>query len=1423
MFRKIFFLLFSILLANHPAGAQASLLKFETISTAQGLSQSNVRSIYQDRTGFMWFGTNDGLNKYDGYSFTVYKRSVRLVNGLNSNDIQHLIGRGDTLWISTGEGMLNCMDLRKEKLYSNPTVNIHAIKFLSHDREGHCWAGTNEGKLYRIASGTNTSTSYSLPANSLHTPGALGVTCMVQLSDGTIWIGTAGGGIFVLQQGGSNLQDFPTVYGSPGLPDCQIRFLFEDSRKQIWAGTYGKGLFRYDRQTHQFQSCLLPLQQAISGNQPDYLLCMAEDQAGHLWMGTENNGLYILHPEKHSTDQYLHSETDAQSLGSNTINCIRKDLAGNMWLGTSDGGISVVNPAPNIFAHFQHGMPPYGLPGSIVNSFFEDHDNNIWIGTDGGGVCLFDEKTGMLRTLKHQPGNPQSIGSDYVLTTAQDNDGNIWIGTWGQGITVISPGNRFSHYKHLPGQRSSLSNNNAYRILKDRKGRMWVGTYGGGLDLYDPGTKSFRHFGYLVGDSTGISSNYILSLAEDRHGNLWIGTDGGGLNRFNETDQTFISAPYAKAGLSNNRITAIYEDAHGFLWLGTHFGLNKFDPRTGSNSIFTVENGLANDVIAAVQGDAENHIWISTNKGLSRIWAADSVQNFGVNDGLQENEFRSGTLFSSSGKIYFGGKKGFNVFAPANIRPHAPTRPVIFTNFQVFNKSVDVSDGNTAKSPLHQTISQTSRLVLPYHLSVFSLEFSSLAFTSREKSRYRYMLKGFDDTWHNLGYKNSVSFTNLNPGAYTLLVQSAANENQWTGVASSIEIIITPPFWKTWWFLTLEILLGAAAIAAIFYYRVAAIKKRNQLLEKEVAARTLELSDANAFLSESNERIQVQNIYLEESNQENLRKTEKILDQQRHILSQKQELEVTVNELRQSNNTKDKIFSILAHDLRNPITALHGISAMLYHRSGELSVVNIREQIKDIYNASVSIENLVSNLLHWASCQAYALTCHPQEINVSGMLARNIMLVESQLNTKHIGVKVEVEASHFAQGDRQMVDTMVRNLLSNSIKFTGKNGSITIISRETTEEIELTFQDNGVGMTAAQIKNLDQNQHVYSTYGTLGEKGIGLGLQIVKEFAVANKGRLTFSGEPGKGSAFTISLPKSANALLQITDANKASDYEPEAVRFRDDHMAMLKGKRILIVDDNEAVRNFLKLMLSDTFETFEAVNGKEGLLMARDIQPDMIITDLMMPVMNGLEFCREVKNDYNTSHIPLIIISGTSPESGQLPSFEAGSDAFLPKPIDQKMLIQIIVNLIRQQGNAKRRYSAASELYTALPGHGKLDDEFLQQVTRYIEESLSDTELDYKKISEITSLSRTVLYAKFKVLTGMGVHDFIKNIRLKKSVSLLQEGKMNISQIAYEVGFSTPSYFTKSFQKKYELTPKEYQANLRSRKKDNSIMPGDE
>lgn len=1399
--------------------AQVANLEFKSIGTKDGLSQSSIRCINQDQTGFMWFGTKDGLNKYDGYNFTSYKKSSQNKNSIGSNNIKNIINVKETLWITTSENILVRWNTNNETFINGSFNGIDNIQCTYADRAGNIWIAAISG-LFKFDSSTKKIIRYTYSQDNHPSNISDNVYCITEDSDGNIWLGTWQMGIRVLNPKTNTVRLFRKNSSlKNSLSNNQIKFIFEDSKKNIWVGTYGGGLNLFRKETGDFIQYKHKNNEFKSATNQNFLFCMEEDDEGNLWVGTDIDGLYIFNPNKETFVTYLHSENDPKSIGSNSITCIKKDKAGNMWLGTTNSGLCVTKPGAHLFKHYKHSKGSNSLSYNIVNNFFEDSAKNIWIGTDGGGLNKFNEQSELFKAFKHKPNDSQSISGDYVLAIAEDNHRNIWVGTWANGITLITPDHQFKHFKNDPKVPGSLNNNNVFCIYKDSKGRIWVGTFGGGVNLYDEIKGAFKHFSYDGADTSSINSNQIFTIKEDRKGNLWVGTNMGGLNRFDEDQQKFISKPYQHLGL-NKSITSIYEDSKDNLWLGTRFGLISFNPTTNESRTFFTENGLGNNIIGAVLEDKNGAIWVSTYTGISKISANNSIKNYTLDDGLQDNEFTSASLRSSSGRMYFGGINGFNSFIPENIKEQVDISPIVFTNFQIYNKNVPVAANDRDNSPLKQTISQTKNITIPYYYSVFSFEFAALNISTKEKKKYRYRLKGFDDNWHDLGNKNSLTFTNLDAGDYVLQVDGANGEGQWLRNISQIEITITPPFWKTWWFIALEFLLATGIIIFIFYYRLASIKNRNKELEQEVALRTHEISEANSFLMESNEEIQVQNVYLEEYNNEIQRKTEKIIEQQKHILVQNQNLEITVNELQGSNKTKDKLFSIIAHDLKNPVSALTGISELLTKNLPELEKEEIGEYAKHINNASHSIDKLINNLLDWSRTQSENLTYEPEEINVHEVVMKNVFLAEIQLKNKNINTDLDIDSTHLLYADKHMVDAVIRNLLSNAIKFTERNGNISLSSKEKDGQIEIKIEDTGIGMTEEQIYNVLHHLDHSISYGTSGETGTRLGLQIVKEFIEINKGTLSIESEKNKGTIFTISLPKHQGRVGEEQQQYISEEHTIglDKINFSQDTINLLKGKTILIVDDDEEVRNFVKLLLAGIFEIFEAANGKEGLKVALDIQPDMIITDMMMPIMSGLEFCHQIKGDYNTSHIPVILITSNTGDQGQLASYKAGSDAFLTKPINHKILFQIILNLFKNQENAKKRFTGSDGLFSEDINYNKLDTEFIKKVQDYVEQHLSDTDLDYKKICELTIMSRTVLYSKFKALTGMGVHDFIKNIRLTKSVSLLQEGKLNISQIAYEVGFTTPSYFSKSFTKKYSIGPKEYIAKLKagSSKKNN-------
>lgn len=581
-----------------------------------------------------------------------------------------------------------------------------------------------------------------------------------------------------------------------------------------------------------------------------------------------------------------------------------------------------------------------------------------------------------------------------------------------------------------------------------------------------------------------------------------------------------------------------------------------------------------------------------------------------------------------------------------------------------------------------------------------------------------------------------------------------------------------------------------------------------------MAKRTRELNETNSNLIEQNDEIKLQKEKLEESNSETKRQSDKILEQQQHIIIQNQKLEHTVTDLEKSNNTKDHFFFILAHDLKNPISALTDITGFMKDNLMKMEKKTLQEHMNSMHTSSAAVYELLINLLNWSRTQSKKIEYNPSDWKINKLVNKNARLLESQFNNKHIQLKVDVDNTLQVFADYNMIDTVIRNIISNSIKFTEYNGQVMIHSIEEENNIILRISDNGIGMLPEQLEKLFSIDKT-NTIGTAGEKGTGLGLVISKEFLQINKGEILVESEPKKGSTFYIKLPKSNIFEKSTTSKDLKKDTIQDNLTldfwesFPIDRLQKIKGKKILIVDDNKELRDYLKLILSDTFEIFEAENGNDGLKIASEIHLAVIITDLLMPGMNGLQFCKEIKSRTDTSHIPVIILTSQWDENVKVSGYEAGADVYLTKPIKKELLIQVILSLIQNQEKLHQKILEKILDNNPLPSEkvtiNKLDEEFLNRLVLFIETKIIDPNLDARLLSKEMAVSRTVLYSKIKTLTGQSVHEFIKSIRLKKSLTLLLDGRLSINQIALEVGFNSHSYFDKCFVRQYGTGPQEY------------------
>ena len=839
-------------IASISAICQKQNFRFEHLGTDHGLSQSNVICILQDHRGFMWFGTRDGLNKYDGYKFTVYKNDPKNPNSISNNFIKAIFeSKNGDIWIGTIGGGLSRFD-RQTNLFTNfkydhkvsTSISNNLVNSIFEDTDGNLWIGTQQG-LNLFDRKRNRFIRYLHDPNNKNSLSDDYVRAIFQDSEGNLWVGTYNGGLDLLNPQTGTFSHFQhEEKDSRTISNNNVYTLFEDSKRRLWVGTNGGGLNLLDRTSKQFYQYKHTDNNgnSLAGNS---VYAINEDNKNNLWIGTENGGLSIFDGASNLFYNYQNDEVDNTSLSNNSVYSIYRDNKGNMWLGTFNGGVNLVSSDAGKFKHFKHNLFKNSLSNNNVLCIYEDSKRNIWIGTDGGGLNLFDPNTERFTQYIHENDKPNTICGNYVLTVCEDSRNNIWIGTWGDGVTVFNrESNTFKHFKNDPKNPQSLSCNNAWKVFEDRDKNIWISTYGGGLDLFNPQTNSFTRFEHDEKNPASISSNSTYSILEDSDGNLWISTDGGGLNRFDRATKTFSHFFHddKKNSIASNSAGSMYEDRQRNIWIGTMAGLSCLDKRTGRFTNYTTADGLPNDVVFGILEDAIGNLWLSTNKGISKFNpATKQFKNFTPADGLQANEFKQQAYCKAyDGTMYFGGTNGFNRFRPQEIKVTSFDPSLVMTSFQIFGSEVPIAT-DTLASPLKKDISETKEVTIPYKSSVISFEFASLNYGARGKRQYKYMLEGFDQKWTEIGTRRIATYTNLDAGKYVFKVKTLNNDGSWSKATAEIKLTITPPFWKTWWFRTLGVLFILGCFIAFYTLRVRTITRQKDQLEQEVKKRTEEL------------------------------------------------------------------------------------------------------------------------------------------------------------------------------------------------------------------------------------------------------------------------------------------------------------------------------------------------------------------------------------------------------------------------------------------------------------------------------------------------------------------------------------------------------------------------------------------------------
>jgi ligand-binding sensor domain-containing protein/signal transduction histidine kinase len=1112
--RCLFWLLFH--LAGTTAFSQKQQIRFTHLSTEQGLSQSNVTCILQDARGFMWFGTRDGLNKYDSYGFTVYKNKADDPGSLSNNFITSIIeDKHGGLWIGTWGGGLDRFDSRKAKFvrYSHDQrrrsgLSSDFINSLIQDSRGNIWIGTNGGGLDMLDPVTGKFTNYAYNSND---PGSISdndITRVFEDSRHRIWVGSSQGGLCLFNPGDHSFTRFlHNQKDSSSLALNSVWRIFEDSRHRLWIGTRGGGLDLMDLSNNTFRHFKHDPHNPNSLAR-DIVFSLAEDDRENLWIGTENGGLSILHMPTGVFSTYLQDDIDHTSLSNNSIHSLYKDARNNMWVGTYSGGVNLYNKNANLFAHYAHSTDPHGLSNNSILNFHESRNGLVWVATDGGGVDLFDPKKGTFSHFTHRQNDPNSICGNYVLSVQEDPDKKLWIGTVMDGTTVYDPSKHtFRHLKARAGDSSSISGNNVAAMLVDRDEDMWIGTYGDGLNLYDRKTQRFRHFRADSTHANSLSSDRVVTLLQDSKGYLWIGTFDGGVDRLDKRTGAFTHYRHTdnSNSLSSNNINHIYEDSHGRIWICTAVGLNLLDPGTGHFTVYASKDGLPSDIVFGILEDNKGMFWISSNGGLSRLDpAARTFTNFSAADGLQSNEFKAHSCFkSATGALYFGGVNGFNVFYPDSIKASSFDPPLLVTGFQIFNKEVPVSDDKSA-SPLQQAITDTREITLSYKNSVISFEFASLNYTVPEKKQYAYMLEGFDKKWNDIGSRRMATYTNLDPGAYVFKVRGLTNDGKWSGATTSILLTITPPFWQTWWFRLLVIVTITGSGIAFHRIRMGIVKAQKKkleqqiavLLDKAVAQGKYEIASdvlhdiGNAVVGFGSYLTRIRRL-LDEDSPEKLEKLAGFFEAQRQVL----------------------LTAIGEPKSGAVITLLGSIAQTQRHHREEM-----RKSITEQLNIISQIQEILNIQRQYISGQE---SHERKPVNFRTIINDCISMLFTTVDKSSIAISLDLpEEPPVIKGDRTRLMQMILHVLKNSIEAIDIDAAIKTISLRMHRQdglLVLQVRDSGKGFDQATGAQLFQRGF------TTKSSGSGLGLYQCRTIAESHEGAIDLTSDgPGKGALATI-------------------------------------------------------------------------------------------------------------------------------------------------------------------------------------------------------------------------------------------------------------------------------------------------------------
>ncbi|KJF45330.1 hybrid sensor histidine kinase/response regulator transcription factor [Draconibacterium sediminis] len=1336
-----------LLLLSISAGAIENRYVFKKLNNENGLTYNTVHDIAQEESGIIWFATKQGLNKYDSYNISRYYKEDNV--GIPSNFFTSiLITKNNRLFAGTDRGVIEYnrrFDKFEQLLFKGNSLPAVTTIFETSDEV--VLIGTSQG-IYAYHPKTNFIIRFISLQNE-------NIKSIAEGDTRTLYV-TTNSGIYVLNTDGVLLKYFNTT-NTPELHTNFINKIYISKAGNYWIGTENQGLYLFEKSQNKFKKVRLAKSEQ---DETTVVRDIEEDSEGNIWICSEI-GIFILNPSTFESVNIQHSlESSEYLLNDNATYCVFRSKEDIMWIGTYFGGINYTNLSN--FKGFFNLYPGDGeneLRGKAVNKLYKDSNGILWIATEDGGVCTFSTDTKEIIKYYQHKGN-EGLSSNNIHAICEDKNGNIWFGHFMTGIDIFDPKtSRFKNISILPNVRYSISENSVYSVYKDSKNDIWVGTRKG-VYVYDYQTEKL-----VPVKKNELGQLFIYNILEDSSGKVWFCIRHGGIACLNKESDS-ISFYREDEFLSTNKIIAINEDSSGKIWFGTvDGGVNIYNPETDSFNHLSMENGLPNNTVYGMLEDDNSHLWLSTNQGLSMYNPeTNSFRNYNRNDGLAQMQFNFGSYFKDfDGTLYFGHVNGLTYFNPAEIVDNKVKPQLVFTDFKLANESVRVSERGILTKP----IDQTDKIVLSYSQKAFSINFVAVNHISAGNNKFYYYLEGFDADWNEMGNKTNVNYTNLLPGEYIFHLKAENNDGIESANTRSLVIRISPPVYLSTGAFIFYLLL----IVGIFLiYRKITIDK-----QKEKAA----------------------------------------LDMER----------MEKEKIKELNQQRLNFYTYISHEFKTPLSIIISSIDQMIGKNDISDDLKVRFQ--RLIRSSKRLSFLFNQLMDFRRIETKHAKLILQKGDIIDFLRESCLVFTPLFDEHRVNFEFKANRESFEYWfDPDKIEKIIVNLISNALKHTPVHGKIiceTIITDDVIHyeqgSLSICISDNGKGISEEEQGNLFTP--FYMNYQHNEQRsGSGIGLTLVKSLVEYLHGTINVSCRPNEGTRFKIQLPLEYKGFSNIKLENNTEtinrNIDLESIAEVSSRQLPAKEKtnsdrafKLLIVEDTFDLAEVLMEHYSKNFDVKCAQNGIEAIKIVKDEEPDIIISDVMMPEMNGIEFCEKIKSDETTSHIAVILLTARTTHEDKIAGLQAGAEAYIRKPFDLNELDLHVRNFIEMRKKLKEKVVTGAHIDLEKLNFQDKDKDFIEKVSTIIKENIESETLNTEELAKQLGMSKTLVYLKLKKLLNMSGSDYIQSLRFEKAIELMADSSRNISNIAYEVGFNDPNYFSKVFKKVYKKTPTVYRKEL--------------